>query len=125
MDIRRMTCTYCAPLLALGCVVAASADTRLWNTTSGLFTDPASWIDGVPGVGDVAWFNHNFGGGTPPYTVTFSGLPVLQGTANYVNSILQIGPNVVNLIPSFDPSRGPVTYTVTSSLIIGETGRSA
>lgn len=119
-NIRCVSCACFASLLALGFVAAASADTKLWNTNSGLFADPASWIGGVPGLGDVAWFDHNFGGGTPPYRVTFRGLPMFQGTANYVSGMLQIGPDTVNFIPSFDPSRGPATYTLNSSRLVGD-----
>jgi hypothetical protein len=54
-NIRCVSCACFASLLALGFVAAASADTKLWNTNSGLFADPASWIGGVPGLGDVAF----------------------------------------------------------------------
>jgi T5SS/PEP-CTERM-associated repeat protein len=107
---------YCAPLVAVSCIAAASANTDVWTTNaSGSYSDSANWSGGVPGVSDDVFFNR---GGGISYVVTFPGQSILQGTKNYVTGTAAIGPNVVTFAQSLSPIFGPSTFAV-SSLVMG------
>jgi T5SS/PEP-CTERM-associated repeat protein len=117
MCIRHIAYSCCAPLLALGIVSTASANSDFWNTnSSGSFTDASNWSGGVPAAGDQVFLNR---GGGVTYTVTFPGQPIPFGPKNYASDEVSIGSNNVTFAQSSPPPfLSPSIYTV-STLVMG------
>jgi T5SS/PEP-CTERM-associated repeat protein len=119
---RHATPDFWIAMCVLGVIPSiARADTKLWQfDSSGVFSDPANWSGGVPGTADLAYFRI-FTANPVPYTVTFPGQTIQQPPAAYASGALRVGPNSVTFAQSTQPLLGPATYTLNSTIEIGET----
>ncbi len=120
----RLRCFAASAVIAGFGPVIADADTKLWSAPgNGAYPDSANWIGGAPGTNDFAWFNFLFGSGNPnPFTVTFPGQLSFLGPRNYITHELRIGPGNATFVQSNQPFLSTSTFTLNSTIGIGETG---
>src|SRR5207245_386062 len=92
-------------IMLLAAATSMPAATTDWNTNlSGNFDDAANWDNGTPTGFDTAVFRRGVG---ITYTVTFRGLPLGAGTANYPSDQLRVGSNTVTLAGTSPATSGP------------------
>ena len=116
MNPRSFRLAFGGPLLVIGLIRIAAADTTVWlSNTSGLFTTPSNWSAGMPdSADDSAIFNR---GGGVTYTVTFPAGNFPPGPTKYLTGTTVIGPNNVTFVAQTGPTLGDVVYTNTSIIL--------
>jgi T5SS/PEP-CTERM-associated repeat protein/autotransporter-associated beta strand protein len=100
--------------------VSAQAVTTNWNTnSSGSFTSPANWDNGVPDSEDTAVFNR----GAATYSVTFPGGSVLNPPPSYLINRLIVRTSEVTFADNssaFVTSPILTVFNPDSSIVIGD-----